>query len=160
MTVQYIKSITDRYNQLGYTPYRWFHAQSAPAFQQLSKPISQSKLGVLSTSGGYVAGQTAYHYKDDTSVRAIPKDTPSDAMRFSHITENYLTDPRKDPDCIIPLRALQTLQTQGAIGEVASDVYTCMGGIYSQRRVREELIPTLTNKWQQQQVDAVLLVAM
>lgn len=160
MAVEYIKSITDRYNQLGYTPYRWFTADSAPPWQPLSKPIRESRLGVLSTSGGYVLGQTAYHYKDDTSIRAIAKTTRDEDMRFSHITENYLTDPRKDPNCIIPLRALETLEARGEIGEVANDLFTCMGGVYSQRRVREELIPTLTDRWQQQQVDAVLLVAM
>jgi D-proline reductase (dithiol) PrdB len=160
MMVQYIKNITERYNSLGYAPYRWFHAEKPAPWQPLAKPIKRAKLGVLSTSGGYVAGQTAYHYKDDTSIRAIPKSTSEENMRFSHITENYLVDPRRDPNCIIPLRALQTLEENGLIGEVADELFTCMGGIYSQRRVREELIPALTDRWQQQSVDAVLLVAM
>ena len=48
-------------------------------------------------------GQVAYYYKDDTSIRAIPNDTPTARIHFSHITENYLENPRKDPNCIIPL---------------------------------------------------------
>jgi len=126
----------------------------------MKKPIAQSKLGVLSTSGAYVVGKDAFHYKDDTSVRTIPKNTPDGDMRFSHITENYLEDPRKDPNCIIPLRALAELEKRGAVGQVADDFLTCMGGIYSQRRVREELIPALFSRWRAQEVDAVLLVAM
>lgn len=160
MPVRYIDNITERYNRLGYAPYRWFRADEAPAWQPLKKPLSDFTLGVLSTSGGYVVGQTAYHYKDDTSIRAIPKDTPDEQMRFSHITENYLVDARSDPNCIIPLRALQTLESDGRVGRVADELFTCMGGVYSQRRVREELIPALHERWQQQQVDAVLLVAM
>ena len=160
MPVRYIDDITERYNRLGYTPYRWFRAQGNPPWAPLKKRLRESTLGVLSTSGGYVAGQVAYHYKDDTSIRAIPKNTPDDQMRFSHITENYLADPRKDPNCIIPLRALESLEADGQIGQVAADLFTCMGGVYSQRRVREELIPALHERWQQQQVDAVLLVAM
>lgn len=160
MPVDYIDSITERYQRLGYTPYRWFVADEQAAWTPLGKSISEAKLGVLSTSGGYVLGQTAYHYKDDTSIRAIPSDTPDANMRFSHITENYLEDPRRDPNCIMPLRALETLEQQGEIGEVAEELFTCMGGIYSQRRVREELIPALASRWQAQKVDAVLLVAM
>ena len=160
MTVQYIKRITERYNRLGYTPYRWFKADQPPPWQPLKKKLSRCRLGVLSTSGGYVAGQMAYHYKDDTSIRAIPKNTPDQDIRFSHITENYLEDPRRDPNCIIPLRALEALESNGFVGQVADELFTCMGGVYSQRRVRQELIPHLIEKWENQQVDAVLLVAM
>ena len=160
MAVQYIKQINERYSRLGYAPYRWFQADEPPGWTPLKKPIEQSKLGVLSTSGGYVVGQEAFHYKDDTSIRAIPKDTPDQDMRFSHITENYLEDPRKDPNCIIPLRALASLAKRGVVGAIADDLFTCMGGIYSQRRVREELIPKLFNRWREQEVDAVLLIAM
>ena len=75
--------------------------------------------GVLSTSGAYVIGQVAYYYKDDTSIRAIPNDTPTDRIHFSHITENYLENPRKDPNCIIPIDALRAAEATGSIGELA-----------------------------------------
>ena len=160
MPIDYIASITERYQRLGYDPYRWFIADEPAAWAPLEKPLSESVLGVLSTSGGYALGQSAYHYKDDTSLRAIASDTPDADMRFSHITENYLEDPRRDPNCIIPLRALETLEKQGRVGQLADELLTCMGGVYSQRRVREELIPQLAERWRAQQVDAVLLVAM
>ena len=103
MAVQYMRSITERYERLGYAPYRWYHADSPPPFQTVVKLLAQSRLGVLSTSGAYVVGQVAYHYKDDTSIRAIAKDTPTDRIHFSHITENYLANPRKDPNCVLPV---------------------------------------------------------
>lgn len=160
MTVQYMASITERYEQLGYAPYRWYRADEPPPFQPLKKPLSASRLGVLSTSGAYVVGQVAYHYKDDTSIRAIAKDTPIDRIHFSHITENYLDNPRKDPNCILPIEALREAETDGLIGELAPELFTCMGGIYSQRRVREELIPELHANFKNQAVDTVLLVPM
>ena len=46
------------------------------------------------------------------------------------------------------------------MSEVASDVFSCMGGIYSQRKVRDELAPALGEQFVQQQVDVVLLVPM
>ena len=90
MTVHYIDAITERYNRLGYDPYRWYHADSPPAFAKLDKPLSAVRLGMLGTSGAYALGQVAYHYKDDTSIRAIAKETPEEDLRFAHITENYL----------------------------------------------------------------------
>ena len=85
--ISYIANITDRYNSLGYQPYRWYHADEPPAFTPLKKPLSESRVGMISTSGAYVVGQVAYYYKDDTSIREIPKDTPSDQIHFSHNTE-------------------------------------------------------------------------
>lgn len=160
MAVQYMESIRRRYEELGYAPYRWFHADSPPPFMALRKPLSASKLGVLSTAGAYAIGQRAFHYKDDTSLRAIPSDTPAAAIHFSHITENYLENPRKDPDCILPITALNEAAANGRIGELAPELLTCMGGIYSQRRVREELLPELVGEFQRQAVDTVLLVPM
>lgn len=160
MSVEYIKSITERYQKLGYQPYQWYEADSAPAFTPLKKPISESRLGMLATSGTYALGQVAYYYKDDTSHRAIPKDTPTDALRFSHITENYLPDARRDPNCVFPLEHLRALEGEGAIGELAGEVFSCMGGVYSQRRVREELVPAIHEAFVEQAVDTALLVPL
>ena len=160
MTVKYIDAITDRYNQLGYDAYRWFHADSPPAFAAMKKPLKDAKLGMLGTSGAYVVGQIAYHYKDDTSLRAISKHTQDQDLRFAHITENYLPGGRSDPNCIFPLAALRQLESEGVVGELADEMLSCMGGVYSQRRVRDEMLPAVIEKFEAQQVDAVLFVPM
>lgn len=160
MPVDYMDAITERYERLGYPPYRWYRADGMPPWTPLKKPLSESRLGLLSTSGAYVAGQVAYHYKDDTSIRAIPKTTRTEDLRFAHITENYLENPRRDPYCILPLEALNRLEAEGAIGEVAPDALSCMGGVYSQRRVREEMIPALDEAFGKQEIDVALLVPM
>ena len=158
--VRYIDAITERYRGLGYADYRWYRADEPAPWHPLAKPIGRSRLGVLTTSGAYVVGQVAYFYKDDTSIRAIPKDTPSERIHFSHITQNYLENPRKDPNCIVPLHALLELESRDEVGAVADELFSCMGGIYSQRRVREELIPELRTRFTKQAVDTVLLVPM
>ena len=76
--IRYIDNIQSRYERLGYAPYRWLYADEAPAFTSIAKPISESRLGVVTTAGAYVAGQVAFHYKDDTSVRAIPSTTATE----------------------------------------------------------------------------------
>ena len=160
MSVEYMKSIAERYQRLGHAPYRWFKAEEPPAFKPLAKPLSQARIGMLSTSGAYALGQVAYHYKDDASIRRIPATTAGKDLRFSHLTENYLVDARRDPGCIFPLGAVRELAAEGFIGSLADTVFSCMGAVYSQRRVREELAPALLEAFRAQEVDAALLVAM
>ncbi|MEX2479829.1 MAG: hypothetical protein WD928_03110 [Gammaproteobacteria bacterium] len=160
MTVAYMETIRARYERLGYAPYRWFRADTAPPWAALKKPLDRARLGLISTAGVYALGQCAYHYKDDASIRAIPAATPREALRFSHITENYLVDAKHDPDCIFPLGTLRRLAANNVIGGLAERVFSCMGGIYSQRRVREEVAPALREACARDPVDAVLLVAM
>jgi D-proline reductase (dithiol) PrdB len=160
MTVRYMQAITERYKAIGYAPYRWLQADDAPAWTPQAKRLADSRIGMLSTSGAYALGQVAYHYKDDTSIRRIPASTPAEDLRFSHVTENYLVDARRDPECILPLTALRTLAADGFIGGVADAVFSCMGGVYSQRRVREQIAPALLEAFREQKVDCALLVAM
>jgi D-proline reductase (dithiol) PrdB len=158
--VSYIRQTRDLYDSLGYQPYNWFQADSEPDFVKPSKSLSDSRLGVLSTAGTYVAGQVAYHYKDDTSIRVIPSSTSVDDIRFSHVTENYLVDARQDPRCVFPIQALQKLADQGVIGSLADNYFSCMGGIYSQRRVTAELIPRLEAKLRSEEIDLLLLIPL
>ena len=158
--VRYIDAVTERYARLGYETYRWYAADTAPTFTPLAKPLSQARLGVLTTSGCYRAGQVAFHYRDDSSLRHIPRDTPTEQLRFAHLTENYLVDARQDPECLVPLGAQRTLQAEGVFGGLADDIVSCMGAIYSQRRVREETEPRLEQVFREQQVDGVLLIPM
>ncbi len=160
MTVQYMQAITERYKSLGYAPYHWFAVDDPPPWRAFAKKLAYARIGLVSSAGAYALGQAAYHYKDDTSVRLIPSDIADRDLRFSHVTENYLVDARRDPGCILPLAALRALEAEGVIGGIARTVLSCMGGIYSQRRVREELAPAMFAKLRAQDVDAALLVAM
>jgi len=158
--VQYIQRTKETYDKLGYPAYRWFHTESAPAFTKVTKPLAKSRLGMISTAGTYIQGQVAYYYQDDTSIRAIPNDTRVEKIRFSHITENYLAEARQDPGTVFPLESLTILQQEGVIGELAQNYYSCMGGIYSQNRVRQELIPNLEEVVEKQELDLLLLVPL
>ena len=158
--VAYIEAITKRYASLGYAPYRWLEADSPPPWAPLPKPLGELRLGIVTTSGCYRAGQVAFHYKDDTSIRRIPAATPSADLRFSHLTENYLVDARRDPDCLVPLAALRRLRDEGVVGGLCDDLVSCMGGVYSHRRVREEMIPAVDAAFAQMKADAVLLIPM
>ena len=158
--VEYIRRTRESYDKLAYAPYQWFQADSAPSFTPLKKPLAESKLGMISTAGTYVQGQVAYYYKDDTSIRAIPRDTPIDKLRFAHIMENYLVEARQDPCTVFPVEALTQLKQDGVIGGLSDNYLSCMGGIYSQSRVKKQLIPQLDDAIENEKIDLLLLVPL
>ena len=155
--VDYIPRITAQYSGLGYGEYQWLESQNAPAWTPLTKPLSDSKVGLICTGGIYAAGQTAFHFKDDTTYRTIPTDVDVEDLRATHFA-NDLTDARKDINVVFPVEQLRTMVDEGVIDSIAPDAYTLMGGIYSTRRVREELIPALVDRVLADEVDVVLLV--
>ena len=157
---KYIEKTKQDYAKLGYEAYQWFQAEDLPAFAHLKKPLSESKLGLISTAGTYVKGQKAFFTKDDTSIRRISSCTSVDEIRFAHIMQNYLVEARKDPCTVFPLEALRMLEDEGVIGELAPEFLSCMGGIYSRSRVRDELIPRLERAVSDQQLDLLFLIPL
>jgi len=157
---EYIKQTRENYEKLGFEPYAWYEAEDAPSFASLSKPLSESRLGLVSTAGTYLQGQVAYYYKDDTGVRAIPSNSQIEDLRFSHIMENYLVEARQDPCTVFPIEALNSLASDGTIGELSENFFSCMGGIYSTRRVKTELIPNLEAAVEKENLDLLLLVPL
>lgn len=155
--VSYIDRTRDQYAALGYGEYRWAHEREPPPWVPLARPIAESRLGLIASGGIYAVGQTAFTFRDDTTYRAIPSDIDASRLRATHFAYN-LTDARADINCVFPIDTLRGLVGEGKIGELATTVYTCMGGVYSQRRVREELGPALVERCLGDGVDVVLLV--
>lgn len=155
--VAYIARIHEKYVTLGYPSYQWVVNADPPPWQPLRKPLAACRLGLIASGGIYVTGQVAFHYKDDTSFRVIPKDVKTADLRVTHFAYD-LTDARQDANVVFPIDTLRGLEREGVIGELADHAYTFMGGIYSARRVREELAPQLTDCLLAEKVDAVLLV--
>jgi D-proline reductase (dithiol) PrdB len=141
VTVDYIPRTRELYSEL--PPYRWADHRTDPVpWTPLTKPLASCRVALGSTGGVYAPGQPPFHFKDDTSVRVIPTSLPANELRVSHF--GYPTgDAERDPNCVFPVDRLRELVADGTVGELAATAITCMGGIYSQRRVREELIPAV-----------------
>ncbi len=133
------------------------HSETPPALVPLTKPLSACRVALIASGGVYRAGQIAFHYRDDVSYRVIPANTADEDLRATHFAYD-VRDARADIGVVFPLRALRQLAIEGFIGAVADEAYTFMGGIYSARRVREELAPALLERVQEQDADVVLLV--
>jgi len=155
--VDYIERTREQYAALGYPPYQWVENADPPPLTPLTKPLEQCRIGLVASGGIYVAGQVAFHYRDDISVRVVPRETPQAALRVTHFAYD-LTAARSDPNVVFPLETLRNLAAAGEIGEPGPNAYTFMGGIYSSRKVRERVAPAIADRLAADAVDAVVLV--
>ena len=155
--VDHIQQTRDSYAQLGYDSYRWAHEPEPAAFVRPAKPLAEAKVALIASGGVYQAGQVAFHHKDDTSYRRIPTDVATADLRTSHFAYD-MTDARVDPNVVFPIDALRAMVDAGTIGSLTTHALTFMGGIYSQRRLTEELIPELSKEIAAMEPDVVLLV--
>ena len=155
--VQYIGRIREQYSMLGYKTYEWVSNPTPPPWQTLRKPLSKSRLALIASGGIYAVGQIAFHHKDDTSFRAIPQTIQTQDLRVSHFAYDK-TDARSDPNVVFPIGTLRNLAGEGFIGELAEHAYTFMGGIYSARKVSDELAPRITERLLAEKADLALLV--
>ena len=155
--VEYIQRITDTYAKLGYKAYQWVKNPNQPPWRPLKKPLAESRVGLIASGGIYVTGQVAFHFKDDASFRAIPTDVKTSNLRTAHFAYDQ-TDARRDPNVVFPIDTLRHLVKEGFIGSLTEHAFTFMGGIYSSRRVSEELAPQLVQQLQVEKADLALLV--
>jgi len=155
--VDYIEVTRSTYDALGYPPYAWVHSDQPPPWAPLTKPLSECRVGLIASGGVYRQGQIAFHYRDDASYRVIPSDVPTEELRASHFAYD-LRDARSDINVVFPIDTLRDLVADGAVGSLTEESYAFMGGIYSARRVREQLAPAFVERMIDQRADAVLLV--
>ena len=152
MPIAYIQRLRERY--AAYPPYKWAHHTDAP-WAPLAKPISKSRLALISSGGFYLEGQPPFE-ENDTSYRLIPKTVDVRELRIHH--HGYSdADVDRDPNCVFPMDRLRELETVGAIGELA-DVALSFVMVYSPRREIEERAPRMIAELKARNVDAVLLV--
>jgi D-proline reductase (dithiol) PrdB len=155
--LEYITRIRENYARLGYKPYTWVSNPDPPPWTEPAKPLAECRLGLVASGGIYRSGQVAFHWKDDTSVRVIPTDVRTEELRATHFAYD-LTDARRDPNVVFPIDSLRRLVAEGVLGALTDNAYTFMGGIYSSRRVSEELAPHITKRLLAERADLALLV--
>ena len=144
----------------GEKPYRWVAhdaEREPPPWAPVTKPLSALRVALIASGGVYRDDQAPFHFRNDTSHREIPVDTRADRLRVSHFGYD-VRNARRDPGCVFPLRALRELAAMGVVGGVVTPALSFMGGIYSARRVREELAPRFRDFVLREEADLAFLV--
>jgi len=142
-------------------------------FTALQRPLAEATVGLLTSSGHFVAGDDpepfgvaamsqaeAERRVDDflrsaPTLSAIPRDTPAEELRVRH--PGY--DPRstrRDPNVTFPRDRLLELAAAGRVGRVAETLFSFTGAT-AQGRLRR-LLPEWIDRLRATRIDALLLV--
>jgi D-proline reductase (dithiol) PrdB len=153
MAVAYIPRTRELYSD--FKPYQWVVNETVP-WTPLRKPIAQSKIALMSSGGIMYRGQPRFH-REDASYRRIPKQARREDLNIWHF--GYPTaDAEKDPNCVFPLERMRELEAEHVIGELSDPAFSFMGGVYSARKIRDELAPKIVDELKRAHIDAFYLV--
>lgn len=165
IAVPYIERSRDFYLAMGYPkPYDWAHLTEV-AFTPLKKPLSQSKLSIVTTAapidpdkGDQGPGAPMNPKASFDDVYTASTDNPP-ALGISHVHYDRKHAAIADQRTFMPLPALHDAAAKGRISSVARHFY----GVptrYSHRLSMQKDGPELVAKMREDGVDAAVLIAI
>ena len=138
--------------------------RSAPPFMRLEKPLSQVRLGLVTTGGVHHADQPPFKRKADSpqgdgSFRKLDLDRLGADYRITHDWYDP-SDALEDLDLVLPTARVRTLVAEGIVGSLAPTGVGLMGHVEDRelRRLEYQTGPEVAGLMQGAAVDAVLLV--
>jgi D-proline reductase (dithiol) PrdB len=133
---------------------------AATPFTPLTKPLRSCRVALITSGGVHLREQPPFDMIDprgDPSFRAIPPDTPRDALTITHDYYNH-SDADRDLNILYPLELFRELAWRGVFASLATG-YGFMGHIEPPHveTLLRTTAPAVAGKLKQEQVDCVLL---
>ena len=156
-----------------YSHQKGFAYEEGP-FAPLSKPLSELRLGLLTSSGHFVKGQDPEplgvknmtqdealarvmdFLKEEPQLSSIPIDTPPEQLCVRHGGYD-ISGSKLDCNVSLPIQRLNEFVRKGLIAELASPAHSFVGAC-SQKRLLKKTGPRWVKILQEQKIDAALLV--
>jgi hypothetical protein len=147
--------------------------EDAP-FTPLQKPLSESRLALITSTGHFVAGQDPEPFgvkamtqeqavqrigdflKAEPTLSAIPMDASRDKLRVRHGGYD-IRGVQTDLNVALPIDRLKEFVSVGEIGELLPNAYSFVGAT-AQLRLLKQAGPQWVEMLKAQQADAALLV--
>ncbi len=127
----------------------------------LRRPLSQSRLSFVSTSGVQPRGTLPFdvvHPVGDYTFRRVPSDSSPTELEIHQL--KYPTDgAHRDLNVIFPIERLQELRDEGVIGGLTPDLFTFIGYNMDPALLERTLAEDLAQAVADEQPDLVLLSA-
>jgi hypothetical protein len=130
---------------------------SRSLWSPLTKPVSQSRIALLSSAALRLASQPPFAPREDLSYRRVPSDPNAGEIVIDHHS-GIGTLPKQDPEIVFPRSALAALAEKGVVGALAPFHYSFMGGVRRHQEIENRLGPALAEKLVAADVDLALLV--
>lgn len=99
---------------------------SPPPFAPLGKNLREARVGLVTTTGIYLAGQEPFDVDaalGDSSYRVIPSDADVSELRIAH-THYPHERAERDINVIFPVERLRELVDEGVIGSAAPSLFS------------------------------------
>jgi D-proline reductase (dithiol) PrdB len=138
-------------------PPRVLVAPSNPSWCPITKPLSQSRVALLSSAALRLAHQQPFIPREDLSYRRVPSDPAAGEIVIDHHS-GIGRVPKQDPESVFPRTALAALAGQGIVGELSPWHFSFMGGLRQHKEIETELAPAIAGELAQEHVDLALLV--
>lgn len=138
-------------------PPRVLVAPSKPAWCPISKPLSASRVALLSSAALRLSHQEPFIPREDFGYRRVPSELSAGDLVIDHHS-GIGRVPKQDPEIVFPRTALAALQKRGIVGSLAPFHFSFMGGLRDHGKIENELATSIANDLKQAQVDLALLV--
>lgn len=157
--VSYIDKSREYYAASGYDqPYQWA-ANDDARFTPLSKPLSESKVGLVTTS--YFLPPD-FEYRVSSDMPRVPAVANRDELlqlNNEHLFWAKDETHTDDLGSFLPLAQMDRAAEQGRIGSVSDRVY-CLPTQYSHRQTQRRDAPKIIEWMQEDDVDVALMVPL
>jgi D-proline reductase (dithiol) PrdB len=138
-------------------PPRVLVSPSKPTWCPIAKPVSESRVALLSSAALRLANQEPFIPREDLSYRRVPSDPAAGEIVIDHHS-GIGRVPKLDPEIVFPRTALAELAKRGIVGSPAPFHFSFMGGVRRQQEIENQLAPAIVNDLKQARVDLALLV--
>lgn len=148
-----------RIRQNWYPHFSWVTNDSAP-WTNLSKPLAQATVALLSTCGAYRTDVQlpfdAWNNLGDASFREIHVDTPADRLHIAHTHYDH-EHAAADLNVTLPFRHFLQLAEAGTIARLHPWAYSFMGYLPEPHQLITETAPQVARRLANEGVDAAFL---
>lgn len=136
-------------------------ASTSIPWHPVSKPLSQSKVALVTTAGLHHTAQAPFNMKDplgDPSFRIIEGRSIANDFTITHDYYDH-RDAEKDVNIIFPIARLNEMQRAGCIGAISDKHFSFMGHIDGPhvQQLIQHTAPQVVQSLKKMRVDAVLL---
>lgn len=127
------------------------------AWYPITKPLSELRVGLLSSAALRLTNQEPFIPREDLSYRRVPSDPGSGTIIIDHHS-GIGTVPKQDPEIVFPRTALAALAADGTVGALSLWHFSFMGGVRRHQEIENELAPALAGELAKARIDLALLV--
>jgi hypothetical protein len=145
-----------------FASYPWMTTTGEP-FTRLAMPASEARFGLVTTGGYSIEGEQEPFRPgpsfDDTipAIHTIPLDVDRSKLRIDHVGYDHRFA-KEDINVNLPLDRMRELEAHGEIGSVAQQTHVVMGLQPNVGPLLRDLLPSLIETLQADDINAVLLV--